>query len=293
MVFLSQPVRDASVGRKALMCAPTYFDIKYAINPQMKAALARGEKVNKPRAFSQWMRLASLLLMSGVENRYIFSRRDTPDMVFTANAGFVNNGRVAISRFAHDERRKEEKRFARFFKKELGIVPQKWQSLSSRPGFFEGGGDVLRHGDAIFCGYGKRSTRSGIGNALTALGYAGKIVYLELVNDDFYHLDTCFCSLGKHILWYPPAFSHEAQKELPQFLPAGGFTIAVSKEDAEGLACNGIFLENGGQKILITSPLSPRLRGTLEDLGITVYENDISEFLKSGGGNQCLVLFLN
>lgn len=293
MVFLSQPVRDALGGRKALMCPPAFFDIRYAINPQMKAVLECGEKVNKPLAFAQWMRLAFLLQTFGVRLHFIISCRDTPDMVFTANAGFVHNGRITISRFAHDERRKEEKRFARFFKKDIGIVPQKWQAPSSQHGFFEGGGDVIRHGGTLFCGYGKRSTRSGIEKALAALGYAGKIVYLELVNDDFYHLDTCFCSLGKHVLWYPPAFSVEAQKELLNFLPAGGFTVAVSKEDAGGLACNGIFLENGGQKVLITSPLSPRLRGTLEDLGITVYENDISEFLKSGGGNQCLVLFLN
>ncbi|MBI3020280.1 MAG: hypothetical protein HYY60_03075 [Parcubacteria group bacterium] len=276
------------------MCPPAHFDVKYAINPQMKAALERGVRVDKNRAFLQWMRLAFLLQTFGVEVRYILSPKKTPDMVFAANAGFPFNGRVAISHFRHTERRKEEPYFARFFRKQLGMrAKDVIASHAFHPEFFEGKGDVLWHEDTLVCGYGLRSTRKGIEAVLEAVGYTGKRVFLELVDERFYHLDTCLCLSGKYILWYPPAFRPEAWKVVSDLVPPGGFSIIVSEEDALEFACNGIFLENGGKKHLITRPVSPRLRGTLQDLGITVHENDVSEFLKAAGGNQCLVLFLN
>ncbi len=280
-------------GQRALMCPPLFFDIEYAINPQMKATLESGVKVDKNRAYEQWMPLAFLLRTLGVLLNYILPSKDSPDMVFTANAGFYFNGRMVISRFKYEERRKEEKHFARFFREQLGMRAK--NVIAARmlhPEFFEGKGDVLQQGDTLVCGYGFRSTRKGIEAALEAVEYTGARVFLELADERFYHLDTCLCFLGKHILWYPPAFCPDARKLVRNLLPKGGTSIAVSEEDALGFACNGIFLENSRGKHFITSPLSPRLRDTLQGLGITVHENNVSEFLKAAGGNRCLVFFL-
>ena len=140
------------------------------------------------------------------------------------------------------------------------------------------------------CGYGIRSNFHGI------VEFVGRTavpcVTLELVDEHFYHLDTCFCPMGNDILWYPQAFSTEAQEKVQELVQrTNGHLTAASAEDARHLACNGLYFEpREGYRVLITSPLSTKLYFQLDRLGIRVWQNDVSEFLKSGGGNRCLVL---
>src|SRR3989338_1242643 len=93
------------VGHEVLMCPPTHFDLRYAINPQMQHARENGETVDTSRAFEQWMRLAFLLEILGARGRYLMPGEKFPDMVFTANAGLFFEGRMVVSNFAYDERR--------------------------------------------------------------------------------------------------------------------------------------------------------------------------------------------
>ncbi len=282
---MSSPLQVApGYGQELLVCPPTCFDIRYAINPWMKDSSEQGIRVDKTLAFRQWMRLTRLLAMLGARLRYIMPDEDSPDMVFTANAGFLYRKRFAVSRFRHRERKNEEKIFFTYFKAMKGIAV----TLLPRHVSFEGRGDALSHGGTLLCGYGMRSSPEGMAAMTNAVGYTGARVFLELVDERFYHLDTCLCSLGKDILWYPPAFRHTSQIMI-QNLSNIGRSVVVAEEDAMRFACNGIYLENRGRRALITSPLSSRLRSALEDLNIAVYENDVSEFLKAGGGNQCLV----
>lgn len=271
-------------GREFLVCPPTHFDLRYAINPFMKAAYESGIQVDKSLAFEQWMQLLLLLKALGARGRYIMSEEGTPDMVFTANAGFLFKNRFVPSHFRYEERRGEEIHFLRYFSKIPGVIP----TPLPRPDYFEGRGDVLWHGNTLLCGYGFRSSIEGMSAMVRAIGYTGSCVFLELADERFYHLDTCFCSLGKDILWYPPAFSPSAQKML-RHLSNAGKSVVVSEEGAMRLACNGIYFERKGRRALVTSPLSHCLRSELEELNIMVFENDVSEFLKAGGGNQCLV----
>src|ERR1700721_1943578 len=94
-----------------LMCPPGLYEVKYVINPWMHGNLGNS---SRPRAVLQWeelyailSRLAHVLLIDPVP--------DSPDMVFTANAGLAHEGTVAISSFYHRERQGEEPYFHRWF----------------------------------------------------------------------------------------------------------------------------------------------------------------------------------
>ena len=59
--------------------------------------------------------------------------------------------------------------------------------------FFEGEGDALFAGDALFCGYKFRtdvSAHRSVADILNCL-----VISVELVDPRFYHIDTCFCPL--------------------------------------------------------------------------------------------------
>ncbi len=110
---------------------------------------------------------------------------------------------------------------------------------------------------------------------------------VELVNDRFYHLDTCFCPLdAKTVLWYPGAFDRYGRKVIENLADD---LIAVSEKDARKFVCNAVVLG----KSIVMQPGSPALTRTLEKRGFTIYPVNLSEFLKAGGSAKCLVLHLN
>lgn len=115
-----------------------------------------------------------------------------------------------------------------------------------------------------------------------------EIVICELVHPKFYHLDTCFAPVDQTTaLWYPPAFSENTKKEIMRRMP---HSIAVSEAEAKAFVCNAITVRN-----TVISPIGvlPPTREALARRKMSVTEVDMSEFMKSGGGCQCLVLRLS
>ena len=83
-----------------LMCAPKLYDVDYVINPWME-----GNVKNSARevAAKQWAALHGEL--KGLADvRLVEPQPGSPDMVFTANAGLVRAGVVALSSFRNPER---------------------------------------------------------------------------------------------------------------------------------------------------------------------------------------------
>lgn len=114
-----------------------------------------------------------------------------------------------------------------------------------------------------------------------------EVVICELILPNFYHLDTCFAPVDeKTALWYPPAFSDNTQKEILRRLPQ---SIAVSEKEANAFVCNAITIRKN-----VISPIgvADETKKTLKERGFKVTEVDMSEFMKSGGACQCLVLRL-
>ncbi|HEV3402178.1 MAG TPA: arginine deiminase-related protein, partial [Acidimicrobiales bacterium] len=90
-------------GRRFLMCPPEHFGVLYEINPWMHREVA----VDLDAARSEWEGLVAALRAAGADVEVLEPQPGLPDLVFTANAGTVNNGRYVPSRFRHPYRQPE------------------------------------------------------------------------------------------------------------------------------------------------------------------------------------------
>ena len=91
--------------RRYLMCRPEHFTVSYRINPWMEPA----KPTDTAKALAQWQTLYDTYVALGHEVELIDPVPGLPDMVYTANGGFVIDGRALGVRFRVDERRGEER----------------------------------------------------------------------------------------------------------------------------------------------------------------------------------------
>jgi N-dimethylarginine dimethylaminohydrolase len=261
--------------RELLLCPPDHFCIDYEINPWMK----KERKVERDRAQAQWTRLRDTLQALGSQIHLLSAPPGQPDAVFTANAGLVVGRRFIRSHFRHPERRGESAFFEPWF-------AQHGYELVSLPHdlFFEGEGDALFCGDVLFCGYRFRSdirSHRHLGDLLRSL-----VISVELADDRFYHLDTCFCPLPDGgAIWFPPAFDVYAQRAIRHHVSA---LLEVAPEEAACFACNAVVLD---QDVVLPEGC-PKLSAALAERGYRCHPLPMNEFLKSGGACKCLTLFL-
>jgi N-dimethylarginine dimethylaminohydrolase len=263
-----------------LMCKPDHFEVSYVINPWMEGNISLS---HRETAYRQWQSLADMLNeVARVEQ--ITPAQGVPDMVFTANAGLILGNKFVLSHFRHIERQAEEPYFAQWF------ANRGYEVLSLPAGVpFEGAGDALldRQAPLLWVGHGHRSS------AECAPSLAGmldiEVESLRLVNDRFYHLDTCLCPLeGGYLMYYPAAFDTASQERIAARIPASR-QIIVNDEDAANFACNAINSEH----YVFLNKASKTLTKELESRGFSVWQTALTEFMKAGGSAKCLTLKLN
>ena len=270
---MTEPIR-------ILMCAPNHYDVDYVINPWMEGNI---HKSSRQKAVEQWSKL-NHALNDIAQVDLVEGQQGVPDMVFTANAGLVLGNNAVLSRFYHPERQGEEPHFKKWFADNGFKVFELPKDLP-----FEGAGDALldREGRWLWAGYGFRSE-------LDSHPYIAKwldieVLSLRLIDDRFYHLDTCFCPLtGGYILYYPAAFdsysNHIIEKRVPE-----SKRIAIAEPDAVNFACNAVNV----QQTVVMNKASDSLKQRLADVGFQVIETPLTEFLKAGGAAKCLTLRIN
>jgi N-dimethylarginine dimethylaminohydrolase len=259
------------------MCAPDHYDVDYVINPWMEGNI---HKSSRERAVEQWQGLYALLKERATVD-LVTPEIGWPDMVFTANAGLVLGDRVVLSRFYHKERQGEEPFFKAWFESQGYTVFELPPELP-----FEGAGDALldREGKWLWAGYGFRSELDS--HPLLAKWLDVEVLSLRLMDERFYHLDTCFCPLaGGYLLYYPPAFDAYSNHLIEQRVPAEK-RITIVEADAINFACNAV---NVDQTVLMNRA-SRDLKQRLQAAGFEVLETPLTEFLKAGGAAKCLTL---
>ncbi|MGD9858072.1 MAG: dimethylarginine dimethylaminohydrolase family protein, partial [Planctomycetaceae bacterium] len=170
-----------------LMCPPDFYGIEYEINPWM----SRSRRSDTSRSQDQWHVLHDLLVSLGADIRLMTPVQGLPDLVFTANAALVHRDTVYLSRFRHAARQGETPVDEAWFRSH-GF---RCVTLPAGDGMdFEGAGDALFLGETLFAGYLIQS------DALAMQWLAGQIgcrvIPLQLTDDRYYHLDTCFCPLS-------------------------------------------------------------------------------------------------
>ena len=264
---------------RLLVCPPDYFAVDYEINPWMH----RSNVVNRERAVAQWHRLVQVLERElGVTLERMKPVPGLPDLVFTANAGVVFDGKAVPSRFRYPERRREETYFEAWFREHGYDVTTLDEGL-----YFEGAGDLLGFPDGWFGGYRQRSDIRAF-PVLSDL-FGKEILPLELVDGRFYHLDTCFCPLsGGELLYYPLAFDDYGRAAIMERLDAGR-RLEVPEEEALKFACNAVCIA----RQVVLPEHCPKTMTLLESHGYRPYPLPLDEFMKSGGSAKCLTLALS
>lgn len=266
-----------SLTLRFLMCPPTHYEVDYVINPWMEGNI---HKSSRDRAQQQWQKLYEII-QSRATVDLIEPQPGWPDMVFTANAGLVLGDRVVLSRFYHPERQGEEPYFKAWFESQGYQVFELPKQLP-----FEGAGDALldREGRWLWAGYGFRSELDS--HAYLAKWLDIEVLSLRLMDERFYHLDTCFCPLTDgYLLYYPPAFDAYSNRLIELRVPAEK-RIIVQETDAVNFACNAVNID----RTVILNCASQELKSALAQVGFEVVETPLTEFLKAGGAAKCLTL---
>ena len=260
-----------------LLCAPDHYNVDYVINPWMEGNI---HKSSSDRSVEQWHKLHKIIKEHAIVD-LVPPQKGWPDMVFTANGGLVLGNTVVLSRFYHKERQGEEPYFKEWFLNQGFIVHELPKDLP-----FEGAGDALldREGRYLWAGYGFRSELDS--HPLLAKWLDIEVLSLRLIDERFYHLDTCFCPLtGGYLLYYPPAFDAYSNRIIEMRVPPEK-QIIVAEADAVDFACNAVNIN----QIIIMNKVSDDLKSGLTTAGFLVIETPLSEFLKAGGAAKCLTL---
>lgn len=275
------PARIAQ-HRRYLMCRPEHFTVSYRINPWMEPA----KPTDTAKALAQWQTLYDTYVALGHEVELVDPVPGLPDMVYTANGGFIVDGRALGVRFRVDERRGEERPFMDWFAAHgFDVV----EPVSVQ----EGEGDFLLVGDTILAGTGFRST--GDSHAEVAGVFGREVVSLRLIDPRFYHLDTAISVLDPvegpggvekaNIAYLPSAFDEPSLAVLRERYPD-----AIEVSDADG-AVFGLNSASDGYNVFI-SPRATGFEAQLRERGYHPVLVDLSELLLGGGGIKCCTLEL-
>ena len=275
------PVHTAQ-RRRYLMCRPEHFTVSYRINPWMDPA----NPTDTAKAVRQWQALHDAYVALGHEVELIDPVPGLPDMVYTANGGFIVDGRALGVRFRVDERRGEERPFMDWFAAHGFEVVEPVEVQ-------EGEGDFLLAGDTILAGTGFRSV--GDSHRELAEVFGREVVSLRLVDPRFYHLDTAITVLDPvegptgveraNIAYLPSAFDEASQRVLAERYPD-----AIHVSDADG-AVFGLNAASDGLHVFV-SPRATGFAAQLEERGYIPVPIDLSELLLGGGGIKCCTLEL-
>jgi N-dimethylarginine dimethylaminohydrolase len=265
---------------RLLMCPPTNYEVAYDINPWMTSHVGSAT----PDAHRQWERLVETLQCAGASEIVLAeSHPGVPDMVFTANAALISGQLAIMSSFRYPQRRNEQRAYRQ------ALAQHGFATTYLQQTFFEGAGDALfdRVRPLLYAAYGWRTERAATTQLAETL--AVRTLPLLLVDERFYHLDTCLCPLASgHVMAFMDAFSPHAQRQLRRSIEPE-YLIEVSVGDALNFACNAVEL---GDSIVLHSA-SPKLRDRLNAAGYRVFATQLDEFHKAGGSAKCLTLKLD
>jgi len=268
--------------RTYLMCRPEHFTVSYTINPWMVPA----NPTDTARAVQQWQVLYDTYVALGHDVRLIDPIDGLPDMVYTANGGFVIDGVAYGAKFRFQERVPEGPAFMEWFRDNGYEVAEPVEVN-------EGEGDFLLVGDTILAGTGFRSTGDSHRELRDVFGK--EVVSLTLVDPRFYHLDTAISVLDPvegeggveraNIAYLPGAFDEASQRVLAERFPDA---IRVTDEDG---AVFGLNSSSDGLNVII-SPRAKGFEAQLRERGYNPVLVDLSELLLGGGGIKCCTLEL-
>jgi len=281
--FTIDKISRMPLPKQVLMVKPTYFSVEYVINPHMADNVG---KVNKMEAQSQWEVIKDTFGQIGLTVHVLDGQEGLPDMVFCSNQSLPYEDEEGephvVMSIMHTDQRKEEVPYLEQWFRQNGFEIHYLDN--SRIEDFEGCGDAVWHTGRrmLWGGYGYRSSVKAY-EVISEL-FDVPVVALELVNESFYHLDTCLCVLDENTaLIYPDAFTGEGVELIEALFEN---VIRASKFEAEKLfACNATCPD--GKNVVIQKGCTD-VNKKLRDAGFAVQVVETGEYLKSGGSVYCM-----
>lgn len=281
--FHLEDIPDMPLPAAVLMIDPAYFTVDYVINPHMEGNIG---KIDKPKSKEQWTNIISAFRKLGLHVHVIDGQPDLPDMVFSANQSLPFIGPIGkkhvVMGIMHSEQRKDE---VAFVEQWYRLNRYEIHHLDSKTIHdFEGMGDAIWHSGKrlLWGGYGFRSSLRAYQTISDIFNVP--VIALDLTHPEFYHLDTCFCSLDTDsALIYPDAFTDEGLGLIKKIIP---HVYEADTYEAEKLfACNATCPDG---KNLIIQKGCTKTNEILSNAGFIIHEVETSEYLKSGGSVFCM-----
>ena len=274
---------------KILLSTPDHFQIKDSKNPFMNPAV----ELDKTVAIEQWENLKTIyekLIGKNilVDVHVLDSDPECEDMVFCANQTFpwlLNNGSrvVILSKMRHVSRQKEILHFSSFFES-IG-----YQILQlNNTDYFEGMGDAIPHPGKklIYLGNGYRTSENGVNEVSSLL--ETPVISLPLVNEYFYHLDTCFLPISENtVLLCSSAFPKKALALIHSLFNE---VIDIPEEESNSFFSLNTHCIISNAKVAIIQKGTTKTKEVLTNHSFEVIELQTTEFMKSGGSVFCMKL---
>ena len=287
-----------------LMGDPSHFSVVGGANPHTRDRYGRRKSVDRTLAIRQWQRMRDLLQQLGFHVEVIPPDPAFPGLVYPANAGFRHGDRFILSNLT-PTRRGEQPAYRKAVEG-LGLRCATIESLfEGEADFFPAGNQLLfTHGTIerqrfVFrLGwppwkrvYGFRSDPASLAEIEALRPFCRPVQKLRLIDERYYHGDTCLCSFGpdrRELLAYLPVLAPEAVAVLREHFPD---LIPIEDEDAAIYAANSFAFDRGGEHcLLMPDGISGRLESRIQERGVRVLKADVSEFHKKGGGSvKCMI----
>jgi len=293
------------VTHVVLMGDPAHFAVVGGANPHTRDKYGRKKSVDRALAIRQWAMLRATLLELGVEVDVIPPDPAYPGLVYPANAGFRHGNVFVLSNLVPTRAGEKPAYRAAVSGRGLHCV-----EIRAR---FEGEADLFPAGDAYLFTHGRirrqrfvprvgwppwkrvygfRSQPEALAEIEAIQPLGKRVIRVELVDERFYHGDTCLCCFGpgrEFLLAWPPALHPGSLEELRARF--GERLVAIGDADAAIYAANSFALERGGESLLVMPRgVSPELAAAVRATGTRVVDVDVSEFHKKGGGSvKCMI----
>ncbi len=259
--------------KKLLLCPPTHYDIRYEINPWM----SKENPIDHDKVSEEYRTLTYAYRQLGISYDELDPSPELPDQVYTTDLGHAEGNLFIKANFKYPERQKEALLAEEYFKTngfDVSTLPE---------GVYFEGGDLLKVGDVYYFGFGKRSSKEAVEPIQEALGKP--VIPIELPDEYFYHLDTCFSPLSEDVaLINREALTPEGIAEIENYFKS---VIDVRGDDNKLLACNLISHEG---TVIMSQGVSNELKDQIIAHGFRVATVPIGEYLKGGGGIHCVSL---
>src|SRR5699024_3715295 len=176
--------------KKVLMVKPTYFSVDYVINPHMANNVG---KVDSIEAQNEWGVIKNIFSQIGVKPQVLDGQEGLPDMVFCANQSLpfidTEGQKQVVMSIMKTEQCKKEVPYIEQWYRQAGYKLHYLDEIEVAA--FEGCGDSIWHRGCqlLWGGYGFRTSVEAYDKVANLFDIP--VIALELVDESFYHLDTC------------------------------------------------------------------------------------------------------